>query len=72
MEPIDEQIDHIRGPAGGRVITEYGDYEYQDCKHAGAGQALCSGVKNQAGVVDLIQEPSAGHSGSRSTTRVSQ
>ena len=27
MEPLDEQIDHIRGPAGGRVITEYGDYE---------------------------------------------
>jgi protein-disulfide isomerase len=27
LEPLDEQIDHIRGPAGGRVILEYGDYE---------------------------------------------
>jgi protein-disulfide isomerase len=27
MEPLDEAIDHVRGPADGHVILEYGDYE---------------------------------------------
>src|SRR5579862_4032067 len=27
VEPLDEQIDHVRGEAGTRVILEYGDYE---------------------------------------------
>ena len=27
VEPIDEEIDHVRGPAAGRLILEYGDYE---------------------------------------------
>jgi protein-disulfide isomerase len=27
LEPIDEEIDHVRGPAAGRLILEYGDYE---------------------------------------------
>ena len=27
VQPLDEQIDHVRGPAGSRVILEYGDYE---------------------------------------------
>jgi protein-disulfide isomerase len=27
IEPIDERIDHVRGPAGASVILEYGDYE---------------------------------------------
>ncbi len=27
MQPLDEAIDHVRGPAGARVIVEYGDYE---------------------------------------------
>jgi protein-disulfide isomerase len=27
IEPIDETVDHVRGPAGARVILEYGDYE---------------------------------------------
>jgi len=26
-EPLDEAVDHIRGPSDGRVILEYGDYE---------------------------------------------
>jgi protein-disulfide isomerase len=26
IEPLDEQIDHVRGPARGRLILEYGDY----------------------------------------------
>jgi protein-disulfide isomerase len=27
LEPLDEQLDHIRGPGSGHVILEYGDYE---------------------------------------------
>ena len=27
LEPIDEQVDHVRGPTAGHLIVEYGDYE---------------------------------------------
>ena len=27
LEPLDEAIDHVRGPAGARLILVYGDYE---------------------------------------------
>jgi len=27
LPPLDEHVDHVRGPGGGRVILEYGDYE---------------------------------------------
>jgi hypothetical protein len=27
MEPVDDAVDHIRGPAAGPLIVEYGDYE---------------------------------------------
>jgi protein-disulfide isomerase len=27
LEPLDEQIDHVRGPSAGRLILEYGDYQ---------------------------------------------
>jgi protein-disulfide isomerase len=27
LAPLDEEVDHARGPTGGRVILEYGDYE---------------------------------------------
>jgi protein-disulfide isomerase len=27
MEPLDEDVDHVRGPSAGRLIVEYGDYE---------------------------------------------
>jgi protein-disulfide isomerase len=27
VEPLDETIDHVRGPGSARVILEYGDYE---------------------------------------------
>jgi len=27
LEPLDDAIDHVRGPAGACVILEYGDYE---------------------------------------------
>ncbi len=27
IEPLDEEVDHVRGPRVGRLILEYGDYE---------------------------------------------
>lgn len=27
LEPLEDAVDHVRGPASGRVILEYGDYE---------------------------------------------
>jgi protein-disulfide isomerase len=27
LEPVDETMDHVRGPAAGRLIVDYGDYE---------------------------------------------
>ena len=27
LEPVDEVVDHVRGPASGPLILEYGDYE---------------------------------------------
>jgi protein-disulfide isomerase len=27
LEPLDEQVDHVRGSPAGRLIVEYGDYE---------------------------------------------
>jgi protein-disulfide isomerase len=27
LEPLDEAVDHVRGPSAGRLIVEYGDYE---------------------------------------------
>src|SRR5712691_11014131 len=27
VEPLDEKLDHVRGPTGARLILEYGDYE---------------------------------------------
>ena len=27
MEPLDDRVDHARGPTAGRLVLEYGDYE---------------------------------------------
>jgi protein-disulfide isomerase len=27
VEPLDDDVDHVRGPSSGRLIIEYGDYE---------------------------------------------
>jgi protein-disulfide isomerase len=27
VEPLEEEVDHVRGPTAGRLILEYGDYE---------------------------------------------
>jgi protein-disulfide isomerase len=34
VEPLDEQVDHVRGEAGAPVILEYGDYECQYSRQA--------------------------------------
>jgi protein-disulfide isomerase len=27
LAPLDEEVDHVRGPSAGRLVIEYGDYE---------------------------------------------
>jgi protein-disulfide isomerase len=27
LEPLDDEVDHVRGPTAGRLVLEYGDYE---------------------------------------------
>jgi protein-disulfide isomerase len=27
VEPLDDDVDHVRGPSSGRLVIEYGDYE---------------------------------------------
>jgi NhaA family Na+:H+ antiporter len=34
LAPLDEEVDHARGPAAGLVILEYGDYECPDSRQA--------------------------------------
>lgn len=34
VEPLDEQVDHVRGEAGAAVVLEYGDYECPYSRHA--------------------------------------
>jgi NhaA family Na+:H+ antiporter len=34
VEPLDGKVDHVRGPAAGSVIVEYGDYECPYSKQA--------------------------------------
>jgi protein-disulfide isomerase len=34
LAPLDEEVDHARGPTVGRVILEYGDYECPHSRHA--------------------------------------
>jgi protein-disulfide isomerase len=34
IEPLDDTIDHVRGPSAGRLILEYGDYECPYSKRA--------------------------------------
>ena len=40
LEPLEEGIDHVRGPAGARVILEYGDYECPYSRQAYRGIEL--------------------------------
>ena len=34
LAPLDEEVDHARGPTAGRLILEYGDYECPDSRQA--------------------------------------
>src|ERR1051325_5148609 len=34
LEPLDDPVDHVRGPAAGGLILEYGDYECPYSRHA--------------------------------------
>ena len=47
LEPIDEEIDHVRGPAAGRLILEYGDYE---CPYSRQALRAIQRVEQQASV----------------------
>ncbi|HEX9353123.1 MAG TPA: DsbA family protein [Streptosporangiaceae bacterium] len=47
MEPLDEAVDHVRGPAGGRLIVEYGDYE---CPYSRQAFRAIERVEDQLGV----------------------
>jgi protein-disulfide isomerase len=46
VPPLDETVDHVRGPAGAPLIIEYGDYHChcsRDAYHAVKGVVLASG-----------------------------
>ena len=50
LEPLDEQVDHVRGGPAGRLIVEYGDYECPYSRQAfreieGVEQRLVGGVR---------------------------
>jgi protein-disulfide isomerase len=46
LEPIDEEVDHVRGAAGGHLILEYGDYE---CPYSGQAYREIEKVEHQLG-----------------------
>jgi hypothetical protein len=51
LAPLDDDFDHFRGPAGGRLILEYSDYE---CPYSQRRTGKSNGSrKNLAGVSGL-------------------
>ena len=46
IEPLDETVDHVRGPAGRSVIVEYGDYE---CPYSRQAYRAIQRVEAQSG-----------------------
>jgi protein-disulfide isomerase len=44
IEPLDEAVDHVRGPAAARLIVEYGDYE---CPYSRAAYRAIERVERQ-------------------------
>jgi protein-disulfide isomerase len=46
MQPVDDTVDHVRGPASGRLILEYGDYE---CPFARAAYRAIQSVERRLG-----------------------
>jgi formate-nitrite transporter family protein len=47
MEPLDDAVDHVRGPSAGRSIVEYGDYE---CPYSRKAFREIQRVEREAGV----------------------
>ena len=47
MEPLDDAIDHVRGPSGAPEIVEYGDYE---CPYSRRAFREIERVEKQTGV----------------------
>ena len=47
LESLDQAVDHVRGPAAGRVILEYGDYE---CPYSRRAFREIERVEQQLGV----------------------
>jgi protein-disulfide isomerase len=47
VEPLDEAVDHVRGPSSGHLILEYGDYE---CPYSRAAYRQIQVVERKAGV----------------------
>jgi protein-disulfide isomerase len=50
LEPLDEAVDHVRGPSAARLIVEYGDYECPYSRQAfreieGVERRLSGGVR---------------------------
>lgn len=48
VEPLDEAVDHVRGPSARHLILEYGDYE---CPYSRAADRQIQRVQKQAGDV---------------------
>jgi protein-disulfide isomerase len=46
VEPLDEAVDHVRGPSAGHLILEYGDYE---CPYSRAAYRQIESVERQVG-----------------------
>jgi protein-disulfide isomerase len=46
LEPLDEAVDHVRGPSAGHLVLEYGDYE---CPYSRAAYREIQRVERQAG-----------------------
>jgi protein-disulfide isomerase len=44
VEPLDDAVDHVRGPSAGRLILEYGDYE---CPYSRAAYRQIQRVEEQ-------------------------
>jgi protein-disulfide isomerase len=46
VEPLDDEVDHVRGSAAGRLILEYGDYE---CPYSRQAYRVIERIERQLG-----------------------
>ena len=47
IDPVDDRVDHIRGPADGALILEYGDYE---CPYSRQAYRAIEGVERRQAI----------------------